>query len=233
MPKLFLIQGFICLGLEVIGLLIMSEYHEDLSRSDSEEAIINQTDDKMIVSDETNSLGVRYTTLDDGMEFKDAIKTYQLYLIVIMISFSTLGANCVITFYKTFGQTFILDDRFLAIIGSVGAVFNSAGRLFWGYLMDRMPFKVCFLIITTILVAIIATVYLNKFIEIKFVYLIWICVLFFANCGVYTVIPTIVAKTYGQKHFNAIYGFIYFLGVSLACCVLCLANDLSYYCHEI
>lgn len=195
----------------------MSEYYENLS--DDQEAIINETEKEIeststSVFDDTNSLGVHYTTLDDGMEFKEAIKTYQLYLIVIMISFSTLGANCVITFYKTFGQTFILDDRFLAIIGSIGAVFNSVGRLFWGYLMDRMPFKICFLTITTILVAIISTVYLTKFIEIKFVYLIWICVLFFANCGVYTVIPTIVAKTFGQKHFNAIYGFIYFLGVS-------------------
>ena len=34
------------------------------------------------------------------MEFKEAIKTLPFYLIVLMISLSTLGANCVITFYK-------------------------------------------------------------------------------------------------------------------------------------
>ena len=75
MPKLFLIQGFIYLGLEVIGLLIMAEYYEQASDSSSQEAI-NQVeseasaveDAEMIKSpdvDEVNSLGVRLETAGD------------------------------------------------------------------------------------------------------------------------------------------------------------------------
>jgi hypothetical protein len=33
------------------------------------------------------------------------------------------------TMYKAFGQTFIDDDHFLAIVGAFAAVFNSAGKL--------------------------------------------------------------------------------------------------------
>jgi hypothetical protein len=32
------------------------------------------------------------------------------------------------TMYKAFGQTFIDDDHFLAIVGAFAAVFNSAGK---------------------------------------------------------------------------------------------------------
>lgn len=42
----------------------------------------------------------RYKSLTDGMEFKDAVKKFPFYLIAAMIGLSTLGANCVITFYK-------------------------------------------------------------------------------------------------------------------------------------
>ena len=45
-------------------------------------------------------------------------------------------------FFKTFGQTFIKDDRFLAIIGSTSNFFYAFGRLFWGFLMDKTSFKV-------------------------------------------------------------------------------------------
>jgi MFS family permease len=77
------------------------------------------------------------------MELKEAVKRRAFYLIAIMLSFSTLGSNTVITYYKTFGQTFIKDDHFFAITGSIGGVFNSFGRLFWGYMIDRYSFKVC------------------------------------------------------------------------------------------
>lgn len=76
------------------------------------------------------------------MDFKEALKTHHLYLIAAMLSLSTVGSSGIITFYKAFGQTFIFDDRFLAITGSIAGIFNSTGRLFWGYLIDRFSFKV-------------------------------------------------------------------------------------------
>jgi hypothetical protein len=45
-------------------------------------------------------------------------------------------------FQKTFGQTFIKNDRFLSIVGSVSSFFNALGRLFWGFLVDKLPYKV-------------------------------------------------------------------------------------------
>ena len=45
---------------------------------------------------------------------------------------------------QLFGQTFIFDDKFLAFILSASAFFNATSRFFWGFLIDRISFKVNF-----------------------------------------------------------------------------------------
>ena len=43
--------------------------------------------------------------------------------------------------YKAFGQTFIYDDHFLAIVGAICSFFNCAGRLMYGLIMDKTSYK--------------------------------------------------------------------------------------------
>ena len=43
--------------------------------------------------------------------------------------------------YKAFGQTFIRDDLFLGVLGSITSVFNCSGRLFYGAIMDKASYK--------------------------------------------------------------------------------------------
>lgn len=47
-----------------------------------------------------------------------------------------------ITFYKDFGQTFINDDQFLALISSLSSILSGVGRLIVGRFVDKLPFKV-------------------------------------------------------------------------------------------
>ena len=53
-----------------------------------------------------------------------------------------LMSNGVLGFYKAFGQTFIRDDKFLSLVGSISSVFNCTGRFFWGTIMDKSAYKV-------------------------------------------------------------------------------------------
>ena len=41
-------------------------------------------------------------------------------------------------YYKEYGLTEITDDRYFAILGSIGSVMNGLSRLFWGAMMDRV-----------------------------------------------------------------------------------------------
>ncbi len=58
----------------------------------------------------------------------------------------TLEGNFMSQNYKSYGIAINKDDEFLTVIGTIGSIFNSLSRFFWGTLIDYFPFK--YLIIT-------------------------------------------------------------------------------------
>jgi nitrate/nitrite transporter NarK len=49
-----------------------------------------------------------------------------------------------------YGQSFIHDDHFLALVASLASIFNAIWRPLWGLLADRIGFLVNLLIIVLI-----------------------------------------------------------------------------------
>nr|KAG5708229.1 hypothetical protein BaRGS_021163 [Batillaria attramentaria] len=49
-----------------------------------------------------------------------------------------LGFVYIWNYWKAFGQTFIRDDHFLALVGSCAGIFGAAGRPLWGWLAERI-----------------------------------------------------------------------------------------------
>ena len=68
-------------------------------------------------------------------------------MIYFMFFCNCVTVNFIGALYKAFGQTFIHDDFFLALIGSISSVFNAGGRIVWGVLTDRTSFKLIMFII--------------------------------------------------------------------------------------
>ena len=79
-------------------------------------------------------------------------------LSVVMLS------NVISAFYKVFGQTFIRDDKFLSVVGSINSVFNCSGRLIFGLIMDKFAYKVSMSIEAVLLVILMSTFYLTSMI---------------------------------------------------------------------
>jgi MFS family permease len=220
-PKIFLISGGIYFLLQIIGLLLVYEetakkedednLNENGSLSNSDHLITNSHQEDVTDQIEVNSLGVKYEMPEEGLTIKQALSVKEFYLGTLLLALFTIAPSLIVSYYKTFGQTFINDDKYLAIIGSVSSIFNACGRLFWGFLIDRMPFKYCYLILNTIITALIITVYLNTYIIIKEIFLIWISAIFFLQCGIFVITPTTMAKCFGQKHFTSIYGLMYMM----------------------
>ena len=67
------------------------------------------------------------------------------------------------------------------------------------------------MIMNTILIVFLSTVYICYIWGIKEVYMIWICGVYFATSGVPVLFSTNTAKCFGQKHFIAIYGCLFLL----------------------
>jgi len=212
-PFMFLLSAGVFTAFQLIGCLLMFETTEDTASNDSER--LNEPLSSTSESINKNSLGVCYNQPNVGLELNEIFKLKSFYVITLMLLNFGHASGLVLSYYKTFGQTFIKNDSYLSIIGSVSSFFNAIGRLLWGYLVDKLPFKMCYLIQLTILFVFVSTIYLTKFMpENQIFYLIWVCAVYFTQCGIFVITPTAVAKCFGQKNFTTIYGLMFLLNVS-------------------
>ncbi len=60
-----------------------------------------------------------------------------IYLMAILTLTMPFG-GFVAFYYKEYGLTEIKDDRYFAILGSVGSIMNGLSRLFWGAMFDKV-----------------------------------------------------------------------------------------------
>jgi len=108
--------------------------------------------------------------------------------------------------YKTYGEKFYTDDRFIATAGTIGSLFNGIIRLIMGFLMDIFSYKICLGIILSIeILADIALVTLEKN-EVLFV--ITLCFSYMTVGGYYVILPTVSSRVYGKDYGARLFGFI-------------------------
>ncbi len=217
-PTMFLLSAGVFTAFQLIGCFLMFE--TKISSNDGKD--INDLNEPLntksiVVTTNKNSLGVCYSDPNAGLSIKEIFKLKSFYIITLMLLNFGHASGLVLSYYKTFGQTFIKNDSYLSIVGSVSSFFNAIGRLLWGYLVDKLPFKICYLIQLTIIFVFVSTIYLTKFMpENQIFYLIWVCAVYFTQCGIFVITPTAVAKCFGQKNFTTIYGLMFLLNVNNA-----------------
>ncbi|XP_076343480.1 uncharacterized protein LOC143243724, partial [Tachypleus tridentatus] len=71
----------------------------------------------------------------------EALKMKEFYLLSIVCMCSYYPYMFVNVFYKTYGQTFIEDDTFLSIVGSVAGAVHALSRVTVGLIQDQISYK--------------------------------------------------------------------------------------------
>ncbi|RNA25059.1 oxalate:formate antiporter-like isoform X1 [Brachionus plicatilis] len=203
-PKVFLLLGTIYTFLQLVGLSLLSRKPE----TDECHKLL-EIKETINYSNKKNSFGISYESTTQGMNLKEAIKRPAFWNLFIILFSQIVPCGLVINFYKTFGQTFLSDDKFLSLVGSFAALLNALSTFFWGFLIEKFPFKICSLFLSTSLVALSSTLYLIQFIGFKYLYAIQIGLVMTCRSGALVLMPTITAKTFGQKNFQSIYGALY------------------------
>jgi len=143
-PGLLLILSGIYLGLGLLACLLITQPPEDWLSSFKDET--------------TGNLDNEYVTPLEAFTRKEFYLLWVTRLSVVMLS------NVISAFYKVFGQTFIRDDKFLSVVGSINSVFNCSGRLVFGLIMDKFAYKVSMSIEAVLLVILMSTFYLTSMI---------------------------------------------------------------------
>ncbi len=114
----------------------------------------------------------------------------------------------VINTYKKFGMQHIKDDVFLTAVGSVSAVFGGI-RFVWSYLADRYSFKFSYLIV--LLMNVVFGFTLISVANVKALFMIWVCMLVWAEGAHFALVPAACAKMFGP-HAALMYGIAFSFG---------------------
>merc|ERR1719219_440371 len=128
---------------------------------------------------------------------KELLSTREFYMLWLIMFFVTSAVNMVSTMYKAFGQTFIHHgDHFLAMVGSVAAIFNSGGRVMWGTIMDKTSFKPCMQVMQLLLTALFLSLLLVEWGG-RLLFPVWIWCIYLTFCGTFSMVPSITSQMFG------------------------------------
>ncbi|XP_052785091.1 uncharacterized protein LOC128220649 [Mya arenaria] len=224
-PFCFLVLAGSYFGMQIIGTLLISDPPSqdikdvdisfpkeiDIPVKENGHGLTISTVELMDTKKDTSELSNGAKTAHDDLSIpavlKVAFTTRSYYVVIISVFFLTCGTTIVFSMYKAYGQTFIHDDHFLALVGSMSSVFNSLGRPAWGIFNDKYGYRVSLWGISGGLTVLFGTLQLTEHMS-KELYLVWVCGIFAFLCGLWAVIPSTLSRLFGVKHLAATYGFV-------------------------
>ncbi len=111
---------------------------EDVTEDD-DELVINEDGDVPQRQLQRRRSNVSVSLMEDNDNIKpgQATRSKEFWILWATFFLNTQAITYINSMYKAYGQGFINDDHFLAIVGALAAVFNSLGRIFWGHLCDK------------------------------------------------------------------------------------------------
>uniref|UniRef100_A0A0P4W9N0 Major facilitator superfamily (MFS) profile domain-containing protein n=2 Tax=Scylla olivacea TaxID=85551 RepID=A0A0P4W9N0_SCYOL len=218
-PSVFVLLGVIFLVMQVVGCFLLKKPPQNMVHcqqesegllaeevtSDGQELHINTPN--ITPSSSTTSFTTT-TSPCSNLKPREVIKHRIFWRLWLIYFFNTIAIGYINAMGKSFGQTFIKDDHFLAVIVSMAAVFNAGGRVVWGRLMDITSFRVAMRMVTSILTVLFATMPLTVYLG-KGGFTIWLWAIFFTFSGTFVLMPTAVEKTFGADHYSANYGLLF------------------------
>lgn len=224
-PSVFFLLGIIFLVMQLVGCILLKKPPQNKvihCQQESEGLLAEE-----VISDEqelhTNTLNVNpsstamsstttttTTTAKPCLDLKprEVIKHRTFWMLWLIYFFNTISIGYINAMGKSFGQTFIKDDHFLAVMVSMAAIFNAGGRVVWGRLMDVTSFRVAMRLLTTILTLLFATIPFTVYMG-KEGFTFWLWAIFFTFSGTFVLMPTAIEKAFGAEHYSANYGLLF------------------------
>lgn len=137
----------------------------------------------------------------------EALKTPQLYAVTATMMLACLAGLMMIAFGKTIAS-YQPELTSIAVAGVMAVtIFNSFGRLFWGWVSDKLGRR------NTILILLIATaisVLLVKLVITNILFFALVALIGFLYGGYLGTFPALTADYFGAKNVGMIYGMVLF-----------------------
>ncbi|XP_046552621.1 oxalate:formate antiporter-like [Haliotis rubra] len=213
-PYSFLLLGGVYTAIQILAVLFLIATPTDTpTQEDNAEKNPDQEkmpNEKLKEDLDTVSSTDSGDTDDDNGNYtpRQVLRSKLFYLLWVIYGCVALGIFFVTNFYKTFSQTFIKDDHFLALAGSVGSAFNALGRPFWGAVGDKIGYRESLTIVIGVFGTAGATFTLSEYGG-KVMLMIWLCLIYGTISGFYALMISLTVSLYGQKYYSVNYGLLY------------------------
>jgi len=216
-PSVFLLLGSIYTVMQLVAVMMISAPSSDdiesnipLVTSAEAETRDNEADEDILYQNEasmSSSPNPMHPELEINIRPMDMVKTREFWILWLTFVVNTQAVGYINSMYKAFGQTFINDDHFLTFVGSAAAIFNSGGRVLWGHMYDKFGYKMCMMMVTSLISTLFSTLYFTEFGQ-RTTFAIWICAIFFSFCGNFVLLPTATAACFGTRNSSKNYGLV-------------------------
>ncbi|CAB3397857.1 unnamed protein product [Caenorhabditis bovis] len=178
---------------------------QEESKSRSEESL-SETEDE----DDDDETPVFNSNEDENlpqMTPSEMLRSSTFYCLFAALFCCSFYANMFYNLYKTFAESFIEDDFFIAMAFSVGSIANAIARIGWGYLTDRTSFQISLSSATCLATFFLLTMPSASKLG-KYVYLLWLIGTFICMGATHALFITATVKCFGNRHKANNYGFL-------------------------
>jgi MFS family permease len=189
-PHMFLLLAGIFGVLQFVALFFIAEPNE----SEGEDATSLISGDVLLETDTPS--------------YRAVVTSSTFYLLFFTLLLNGIWIQTTTGLFKTFGQQFIADDFFLAMVNSMAALTNCFSRVFWGIIADRSSYQTSMGIACAVAAALMWTLSAVKFFAGRVLFLLWICGMFSCIGATFSLLPYAVHHCFGQGNFGIIYGSI-------------------------
>uniref|UniRef100_A0A7E4W570 MFS domain-containing protein n=1 Tax=Panagrellus redivivus TaxID=6233 RepID=A0A7E4W570_PANRE len=135
----------------------------------------------------------------------EVLRSSTFYWLFVALFCCSFYGNLFYNLYKTYGETFIEDDMFLAVAFSLGTIANAAGRIGWGLLTDKTSFQVALSTASCLATALLLTMPLTAAIG-KYMYLVWLIMMFICLAATHALFITAAVRCFGSRYKATNYG---------------------------
>jgi len=147
-----------------------------------------------------------------------ALRTKAFYLLWVNRLSNVMISDIITGLYKSFGTTFIKNDKFLSLVGTIASVFNCSGRILYGVIMDNSSYRFAMITLTTLLTILSSTFYLTSLLPMdsmlqlspaKVFFALWVWLIYLTFPGTYAMQPAVTAQLFGHQDAGKIYPLLF------------------------
>ncbi|UMM38539.1 hypothetical protein L5515_009914 [Caenorhabditis briggsae] len=202
-PSLFTKLAIIYGIMQGIALVVVCD--PPFRKSRSNESITNSVDDEDDDDEDPVFDNDEDTTIQ--MTSSEMLKSPTFYCLFASLFCCSFYANMFYNLYKTYGESFIEDDMFMAMAFSVASVANAIARIGWGYLTDRTSFQIALSTATCLASVFLLTMPMTRELG-KMAFLFWLTGTFICMGATHALFITATVKCFGNRHKARNYGYL-------------------------